>query len=159
MSFLGAGLYPSKCPRKPVPYQATNGSCPVTDPTLMTVSCDTTTYIGPTAPFQPLSGLWGPIHYSSNSSLSCLPPPCAFIIMALLQIPQDTGRSLRRGPVPASHSLTVRKLWGGDGKPQVLHGCQKARRSRLLPVPRWRLGPCAELPRDHSGTAWHGSSG
>ena len=97
-------LSPGKCPRKVVPYQATNGSCPVTDPTLMSVSSDVTTYSGPSAPSQPFSGPWGPTHYSTSSSLSCPPPPRALMITAPLQTPQDTGGSLRRGPVLSSQS-------------------------------------------------------
>ena len=66
---------------------------------------------------------------------------------------------LEKGPVPASHSPAVRELWGGDGRATGTTWPPKSQKGQAPPLPRCRVGPCTEVPRDPSGQAWCGSSG
>ena len=98
LSSLAAAMSPSKCPRKPEPHQATYGGCPVTAPP----SCLFLLMPPPTlAPVLHPSPSQGPGAPSvTPPALQCpTSPTCALIIMAPLQTFQDTGQSLRRGPV------------------------------------------------------------
>ena len=99
LSSLGAALSPSKCPRKPEPHQATNGRCPVIAPPSRLFLLMPPPTLAPVLHPSPSQGPGAPSVTPPALHCPALPHTCALIIMAPLQTPQDTGQSLRRGPV------------------------------------------------------------
>lgn len=99
-------------------------------------------------------------NYATGSSLASAPlfSSLALITVTPLQTPQDTGGSLRRGPVPFCHFSAVRESQGEyDRASYGMWGSESEEGGGVAPPARVETEAACKLPRDPGGPAWHGS--
>nr|KAF6495712.1 hypothetical protein HJG63_010111 [Rousettus aegyptiacus] len=110
---LDAALFPSKCPRKPEPPQATNGSFPRTParPPLPPLAAGHLRGVAPVLHSNASRALGPPPTIPPALGCPALPSPphLPSLSPAPLRTPRDTGGSLRRGSGhPRSEGVTGR---------------------------------------------------